>query len=74
MPTVQYSTKLMPAQVKALKKISKETHIPQAVLVRQAVDIVIEELNKKAVSLNFLNLLKKRVKENGKLLKKLASS
>ncbi len=61
MSTVQYSTKLTPEQVKALKKISQETHIPQAVLVRQAVSMLIEEFSKKAVSLNFLNLAKKEV-------------
>lgn len=74
MSTVQYSTKLTPEQVKALKRISDETHIPQAVLVRQAVSILIEELSKKSVSLNFLNLVKKRVKQDKGLLKKIASS
>lgn len=74
MSTIQYSTKLTPEQVKALRKISEETHIPQAVLVRQAVSMLIEELSKKAVSLNFLNLVRKRVKEDEELLKKIASS
>ncbi len=73
MPTIQYSTKLTPEQVKALRRISQETHIPQAVLVRQGVSMLIEELNKKAVSLNFLNLVKKRVKEDEEVLKKIAS-
>lgn len=73
MPTIQYSTKLRPEQVKALRRISQETHIPQAVLVRQGVSMLIEELNKKAVSLNFLNLVKKRVKEDEEVLKKIAS-
>ncbi len=66
MPTVQYSTKLTRDQIKALKKISKETHIPQAVLVRKGVDIIIEELSDKAFSLDFLNLVKKKVKEDHK--------
>lgn len=74
MSTVQYSTKLMPEQVKALRKISKETHIPQAVLIREAVHMLIEELRNKAVSLDFLSLVKKKVKEDEKLLKKLAGS
>ena len=73
MPTIQYSTKLTPEQVKALRRISQETHIPQAVLVRQGVSMLIEELNKKAVSLNFLNLVKKRVKEDEEVLKKISS-
>ncbi len=73
MPTIQYSTKLTPEQVKALRRISQETHIPQAVLVRQGVSMLIEEINKKAVSLNFLNLVKKRVKEDEEVLKKIAS-
>ncbi len=66
MPTIQYSTKLTRDQIKALKKISKETHIPQAVLVRKGVDIIIEELSDKAFSLDFLNLVKKKVKEDHK--------
>lgn len=74
MPTVQYSTKLTPEQVKALRKISKETHIPQAVLIRQAVHMLIEEFHRKAVSLNFLSLVKGKVKEDEELLKRIAGS
>lgn len=74
MATIQYSTKLTQEQIKALKRISEETHVPQAVLVREAVSLLIEELRDKAVSLNFLNLIKKRVKQDKKLLKKLAKS
>jgi len=66
MSTIQYSTKLTPEQLKTLRRISQKTHIPQAVLVRQAVSMLIEELNKKAVSLNFLSLAKKKVKEDEK--------
>ena len=74
MQTVQYSTKLTQEQVKALKKISEQTHIPQAVLVRQAINILIEELRNKKVSLDFLGLVKGRIKEDKGLLKRLASS
>ena len=74
MSTVQYSTKLTVEQIKALKKISEQTHVPQAVLVREAISLLIEELKDKAVSLNFLNLVKKTVKQDKKLLKKLARS
>jgi len=74
MSTTQYSTKLTPEQIKALREISERTHIPQAVLIRQAVDILIEELRRKTVSLDFLNLVKKKVKEDKTLLKKLAKS
>ncbi len=74
MSTVQYSTKLASDQVEALRKISEKTHIPQAVLVRQAIGILIETLSKKSVSLDFLSLVKKRVKEDIRLLKKLADS
>ena len=72
MATVQYSTKLTRDQIKALKKISKETCVPQAVLVREAIDMMIEELSNKAVSLDFLTLARKRVKKDGGLLKKLS--
>lgn len=74
MLTVQYSTKLAPDQVKALKQISGKTHIPQAVLVRQAIEIFIETLSKKSVSLDFLSLVKKRVKEDTGLLKRLSNT
>lgn len=74
MTTIQYSTKLTPEQIKALKKISAQTHIPQAVLVRQGVNIIIEELKDKAVSLNFRNLVKRKVKEDKDLLGKLAKA
>lgn len=72
MPKVQYSTKLTPEQVEALQNISEKTHIPQAVLVRQAIDIFIETLGKSAVSRNFLSLVKKKVREDKELLKRLA--
>ena len=71
MTTIQYSTKLTPEQIRALKMISEETRIPQAVLVREAVGLLIEELRDKAVSLNFLNMVKKGAKKDKKLLKKL---
>lgn len=74
MSTVQYSTKLASDQVEALRKISEKTHIPQAVLVRQAIGILIETLSKKSVSLDFLSLVKKRVKEDTGLLKRLADA
>ena len=74
MSTVQYSTKLVSDQVEALRKISEKTHIPQAVLVRQAIGILIETLSKKSVSLDFLSLVKKRVKEDTGLLKRLADA
>ncbi len=74
MATIQYSTKLTPDQVGALKRISEKTHIPQAVLVRQAIEILIETLSKKSVSLDFLSLVKKRVKEDRGLLKRLANT
>jgi hypothetical protein len=74
MPTVQYSTKLAPNQVKALREISEKTHIPQAVLVRQAIEVLIETSSKESVSLDFLGLVKKRVKEDRGLLKKLSGT
>ncbi|MFA5389288.1 MAG: ribbon-helix-helix domain-containing protein [Candidatus Omnitrophota bacterium] len=74
MTTVQYSTKLTPRQIKELKTISEKTHIPQAVLVREAVNVLIEELNSKDISKDFMGLVRKRVKEEKSLLKRLASS
>ncbi|MFC2149146.1 ribbon-helix-helix domain-containing protein [Candidatus Auribacterota bacterium] len=72
MTTVQYSTKLTIEQVKALKKLSEQTHIPQTVLVRQAINILIEELKDKVANIKFENLVKRRAKEDKDLLRKLA--
>lgn len=72
MSTVQYSTKLTPEQVMALKKISEKTHIPQAALIRQAVEMLIEELGKEGASSSFLDLVRKKVREDKSLLKMLA--
>lgn len=74
MSIVQYSTKLASDQVEALRRISEKTHIPQAVLVRQAIEILIKTLGEKSVSLDFLSLVKKRVKEDAGLFKRLSSS
>lgn len=74
MSIVQYSTKLASDQVEALRNISEKTHIPQAVLVRQAIEILIKTLGKKSVSLDFLSLVKKRVKEDAGLLKRLSNT
>ena len=43
-----------------------------AFLVREGVEIIIEELSDKAVSLNFLNLVKKKTRKNEKVLKRLS--
>ncbi len=73
MYTIPFSTKLTAEQIEALKAISQRTHIPQAVLVRKAVDILIDELGDES-SEDFLSLLKKRVKEDKPLLKRLAKT
>jgi hypothetical protein len=75
LPTViAYSTKLRTEQVDALRKASKETRIPQTVLVRQAVDLLLGELNNHSSSSDFLTLVQTRVAEEHQLLKRLASS
>ncbi len=53
MATVPYSTKLLPAQIKALKSISERTHVPQAVLVRQAIDMFVKNARPTTVSFSF---------------------
>ncbi|MFH1379690.1 MAG: ribbon-helix-helix domain-containing protein [bacterium] len=73
MSIIPFSTKLTSDQIEALKAISLRTHIPQAVLVRQAVDILIDELSDETID-DFLGLVKKKIKQDKSLLKRLAKS
>lgn len=55
-----YVAKLEERQIEALKKLSQETKIPQAELLRQAVDLLLEKWQSERERLEFL----KRVDED----------
>lgn len=67
-----YATKLEDNQVKALKKLSAETKIPQAELVRQAIDLFLEKFKADRERLEFLKRLDARLDEDKEALKRLA--
>lgn len=67
-----YATKLEERQVKALRRLSKETKIPQADLVRQAIDLLLEKLKSDRERLEFLKRLDARLEEDKEALARLA--
>lgn len=74
MNVVPYSTKITKEQIETLKAISQQTHVPQAVLVREAISKFIGELSKSGVPKDFLKLMKNKIREDKSLLKKLAGT
>lgn len=68
-----YATKLEERQIKALQKLSQETKIPQAELVRQAVDLLLERWWQDQERLEFIRRLDKRLEEDRAALERLAA-
>lgn len=67
-----YAVKLEERQIEALKKLSEETKIPQAELLRQAVDLLLEKWAKERERLEFLRRLDERLEEDREALERLA--
>jgi predicted DNA-binding protein len=67
-----YATKLEERQIEALQALSRRTKIPQAELVRQAVDWLIEKSEKDHNRLEFLRRLDQRLEEDREALERLA--
>ncbi|MCS6903690.1 MAG: ribbon-helix-helix domain-containing protein [Candidatus Bipolaricaulota bacterium] len=67
-----YATKLEERQVKELRRLSKETKIPQAELMRQAIDLLLEKLKADQERLEFLKRLDARLEEDKEALERLA--
>lgn len=67
-----YAVKLEERQIEALKKLSEETKIPQAELLRQAVDLLLERWAKERERLEFLRRLDERLEEDREALERLA--
>ncbi len=67
-----YTVKLEERQIEALKKLSEETKIPQAELLRQAVDLLLEKWAKDRERLEFLRRVDADLDEDREALEKLA--
>ncbi len=69
-----FNTKLDEKQIELLDKISVTTHIPKSILVRQAIDILINEYKEDIISPEFTKLVDESLKQNLGLLKKLSKA
>ena len=67
-----YATKLEERQIEALRKLSQETKIPQAELLREAVDLLLEKWERDRERLEFLKRLDERLEEDREALQRLA--
>jgi len=67
-----FATKLEERQIEALKRLSQETRIPQAELLRQAVDLLLEKWQRDWERLEFLKRLDERLEEDRGALQRLA--
>lgn len=67
-----YATKLEERQIKALKELSQQTKIPQAELVRQAVELLIEQRKAERARLEFLKRVDEDLEEDREAMERLA--
>ena len=67
-----YAGKLEERQIKALKCLSKETKIPQAELLRQAVDLLLERWRGDQERLEFLRRVDEDLEEDREAMERLA--
>ncbi len=67
-----YAAKLEERQIEALKELSKQTKVPQAELLREAVDLLIEKRRNELERLAFLARLDARLDEDQEALDRLS--
>jgi len=67
-----YASKLEDRQIEALKRLSSETKVPQAELLRQAVDLLLEKQRVEQERLEFVKRLDERLEEDRKAMERLA--
>jgi predicted DNA-binding protein len=67
-----YATKLEERQVEELKKLSEQTKIPQAELVRQAVELLLKQWKTEQERLEFLKRVDQDLEEDREALQRLA--
>lgn len=69
-----FNTKLEEKQIDLLDRISSATHIPKSVLVRQAIDILVDQYKEDIISPEFTQIVNESLGQNIKLLKKLSKA
>jgi len=67
-----YAAKLEERQIEALRKLSKGTKIPQAELLRQAVDLLLERWRSEQERLEFLKRVDEDLEEDREAMERLA--
>lgn len=67
-----YAAKLEERQIEALKKLSRETKIPQAELLRQAVDLLLEKWQQDRERLEFLKRVDEDLEEDRAAMERLS--
>jgi len=67
-----YVAKLEEQQIEGLRKLSKGTKIPQAELLRQAVDLLLERWRSDQERLEFIRRLDRRLEEDREAMERLA--
>jgi|GEM_PF-1546287 len=67
-----YAAKLEERQIEALRRLSKGTKIPQAALLRQAVDLLLEWWRSDQERLEFIRRLDQRLEEDKEAMERLA--
>lgn len=67
-----YATKLEERQVRELRRLSQETKIPQAELMRQAVELLLGKWNADKERLKFLERVDRDLEEDREALERLA--
>jgi len=67
-----YAAKLEERQIEALKHLSKDTKVPQAELLRQAVDLLLERWRSDQERLEFIKRLDRRLEEDREAMERLA--
>ncbi len=67
-----YATKLEERQIEALRKLSQETRIPQAELLREAVDLLLEKWQRHRERLEFLKRVDEDLDEDREAMERLS--
>ncbi len=67
-----YAAKLEERQIQALKRLSRQTKIPQAELLRQAVELLLAKWQRDRERLEFIRRLDERLEEDREAMERLA--
>ena len=67
-----YAAKLEERQIEFLRRVSQETKIPQAELLLQAVDLLLQKWQRDQERLEFIKRLDKRLEEDREAMERLS--